>query len=112
MPDQANDYRENAAECNRMADIAIDARDKQTWAEMAAHWLRLLRPIGRVKPVSSSLPPIPFPTGQLPIQPPVCLACQKPMKYLRTYPDIKNPSLDEHFYRCVCGEKQSILEPR
>jgi hypothetical protein len=100
-----NEYRENAAECSRMADIAMDVRDKQTWVEMAAHWRRLLKPIG-------SLPPTPFPAGQLPVQPPVCLACQKPMKYLRTYPDIKNPSLDEHFYRCVCGEKQSILEPR
>jgi hypothetical protein len=112
VSDQTNEYRENAAECSRMADITVDVRDKQTWAELAAYWLRLLRPIGQVRPVSLSLPLTPFPAGQLPVQPPVCLACQKPMKYLRTYPNIKNPSLDEHFYRCVCGEKQSILEPR
>jgi predicted amidophosphoribosyltransferase len=43
---------------------------------------------------------------------PVCPACQRAMRYIKTLPDPKNPRLDEHFYRCECGEKESQFEPR
>jgi hypothetical protein len=39
---KSDEYRESAAECERMAGIATDPREKVTWLRMAAHWLRLI----------------------------------------------------------------------
>ena len=33
-----NEYRENAAECERMARLTRDKTDKRTWLDMAQHW--------------------------------------------------------------------------
>ena len=32
-----NEYRENAAECERMAHLTRDKTDKRTWLDMAQH---------------------------------------------------------------------------
>ena len=37
-----DEYRANAAECQRMADITRNPKDKQTWLEMAQHWLHMI----------------------------------------------------------------------
>jgi hypothetical protein len=37
------EYRANAAECHRMARVARESRDRQTWLEMAESWLRMIR---------------------------------------------------------------------
>ena len=43
-----NEYRENAAECERMAHLTRDKTDKRTWLDMARHWRGLItfRPEG------------------------------------------------------------------
>ena len=43
MGKKNDEYRANAAECHRMAHVAKDPRDQQTWLEMASSWLRLIR---------------------------------------------------------------------
>ena len=40
--DKSDEYRANAQECERMARVATNKADKQTWLEMAAHWLRMI----------------------------------------------------------------------
>ena len=37
-----NEYRENAAECERMARLTRDKTDKRTWVDMAQHWRSLI----------------------------------------------------------------------
>ncbi len=37
-----NEYRENAAECERMARFTRDKTDKSTWLDMAQHWRSLI----------------------------------------------------------------------
>ena len=37
-----NEYRENAAECERMARLTRDNTDKRTWLDMAQHWRSLI----------------------------------------------------------------------
>ena len=37
-----NEYRENAAECERMARLTRDKTDKSTWLDMAQHWRGLI----------------------------------------------------------------------
>ena len=37
-----NEYRENAAECERMARLTRDKTDKSTWLDMARHWRGLI----------------------------------------------------------------------
>ena len=37
-----NEYRENAAECERMARLTGDKTDKRTWLDMAQHWRSLI----------------------------------------------------------------------
>jgi hypothetical protein len=37
-----NEYRENAAECERMARLTHDKTDKRTWLAMAQHWRGLV----------------------------------------------------------------------
>jgi hypothetical protein len=39
-----DEYRANAAECQRIARYTRDESDKRTWLEMADSWLRLIRP--------------------------------------------------------------------
>jgi hypothetical protein len=34
------EYQANAAECQRMARVTRNAKERQTWLEMAAAWLR------------------------------------------------------------------------
>ena len=34
------EYEANAAECQRMARITRDEKDRLTWLDMAAYWLR------------------------------------------------------------------------
>ena len=36
------EYRENAAECERMARLTRDKADKRTWLDMAQHWRGLI----------------------------------------------------------------------
>jgi hypothetical protein len=36
------EYRENAAECERMARLTRDKTDKRTWLDMAQHWRSLI----------------------------------------------------------------------
>jgi hypothetical protein len=38
-----DEYRANAAECQRMSEITKNPADKQTWLEMAAGWMRMIR---------------------------------------------------------------------
>ena len=47
-----NEYRENAAECERMARLTRDKTDKRTWLDMAQHWRGLISvpPGGGQKP--------------------------------------------------------------
>jgi hypothetical protein len=37
-----DEYRENAAECERVARITRDKTDKRTWLDMAQHWRGLI----------------------------------------------------------------------
>ena len=37
-----NEYRENAAECERMARLTRDKADKRSWLDMAQHWRGLI----------------------------------------------------------------------
>jgi hypothetical protein len=38
------EYRANAAECERMARVTRDESEKRTWLDMAESWLRLIHP--------------------------------------------------------------------
>jgi len=38
-----DEYRANAAECQRMASVTRNPVDKQTWLEMAQHWMHLIK---------------------------------------------------------------------
>jgi hypothetical protein len=38
-----DEYRANAAECQRMAATARSEQDKLTWLEMAESWLQMLK---------------------------------------------------------------------
>jgi hypothetical protein len=37
-----DEYRANAAECQRMADSSRDPNDRATWLKMAASWLSMI----------------------------------------------------------------------
>jgi hypothetical protein len=39
-----DEYRANAAECERMARFTRNESEKRTWLEMAESWLRLIQP--------------------------------------------------------------------
>ncbi len=39
---KSDEYRANAAECQKMARVAVDPGEKQTWLEMASDWLRMI----------------------------------------------------------------------
>ena len=39
-----DEYRANAAECQRMARFTRNESEKRTWLEMAECWLRLIQP--------------------------------------------------------------------
>ena len=39
---KSDEYRANAAECERMAGIARNPSEKATWLGMANHWLRMI----------------------------------------------------------------------
>ena len=38
-----DEYRANAAECQRMAGLTRNQAEQQTWLEMAASWLRMIK---------------------------------------------------------------------
>jgi hypothetical protein len=38
-----DEYRANAAECERMARVTRNESEKRTWHEMAESWLRLIQ---------------------------------------------------------------------
>ena len=38
---KANEYWANAAECQRMADLALSEKDKGQWLKIAESWLRM-----------------------------------------------------------------------
>lgn len=40
---KSEEYRANAAECERMARAARNPSDKAMWLQMAADWLRMIR---------------------------------------------------------------------
>jgi hypothetical protein len=40
-----DEYRANAAECERMAHFTRNGSEKRTWLEMAESWLRLIQPL-------------------------------------------------------------------
>jgi hypothetical protein len=39
-----DEYRANAAECERIARITRNESEKRTWLDMAESWLRLIEP--------------------------------------------------------------------
>ena len=39
---RSDEYRENAAECQKMARLAADPGERVTWLEMAADWLAMI----------------------------------------------------------------------
>jgi hypothetical protein len=39
-----DEYRANAAECERMARFTRNESEKRTWLDMAESWLRLIQP--------------------------------------------------------------------
>jgi len=39
-----DEYRANAAECERMARFTRNESEKRTWQDMAESWLRLIQP--------------------------------------------------------------------
>ena len=39
-----DEYRANAAECERMARFTRNDSEKRTWQDMAESWLRLIQP--------------------------------------------------------------------
>jgi hypothetical protein len=39
---KSDEYRANAAECQRMAGKTSNPQEKRTWLEMADHWLRMI----------------------------------------------------------------------
>jgi hypothetical protein len=41
---KSDEYRANAAECERMAHVTRNEFEKRTWQEMAESWLRLIPP--------------------------------------------------------------------
>jgi hypothetical protein len=45
----SKDYRNHAELCLRMADMALDERDKPLWATMAQSWFRLAEQAERVR---------------------------------------------------------------
>jgi len=40
----SDEFRANAAECQRMADATKNAGDKRSWLQMAESWLRMIKP--------------------------------------------------------------------
>lgn len=52
MRQSDDEYRANAEECERMAGIARNERDKKDWHAMAEDWLRMIKPAvtGQDKP--------------------------------------------------------------
>jgi hypothetical protein len=38
-----DEYRANAAECERMAKVTHNKADKQSWLEMARHWSAMIK---------------------------------------------------------------------
>ena len=42
---KSDEYRANAAECQRMARIATNPGERVTWLEMAADWLRMVEKV-------------------------------------------------------------------
>jgi hypothetical protein len=49
---EQEEFRANAAECQRMADRSPNDRERHIWKEMAEHWLWL---IGEPKKAGASL---------------------------------------------------------
>ncbi|MEA2876831.1 MAG: hypothetical protein QOF14_2027 [Hyphomicrobiales bacterium] len=39
---KSDEYRENAAECQKMARLATNPGERATWLEMASDWLRMI----------------------------------------------------------------------
>lgn len=39
-----DEFRANAAECQRMADATKNSGDKKRWMKMAENWLRMITP--------------------------------------------------------------------
>jgi hypothetical protein len=39
-----DEYRANAAECERMARFTRNESEKRTWLDMAESWLRMIKP--------------------------------------------------------------------
>jgi hypothetical protein len=46
MENRNDEYRNNAHECERMADNSTNAADKASWLKIAQQWVRLLAPVG------------------------------------------------------------------
>jgi hypothetical protein len=44
---QADEYRQNAAECQQQAEKSVTAHDKLQWLKIADHWLKLADAIER-----------------------------------------------------------------
>ncbi|MEA2877726.1 MAG: hypothetical protein QOF14_2922 [Hyphomicrobiales bacterium] len=42
---KSDEYRENAAECQKMARLATNPAERVTWLEMAADWLRMIEKV-------------------------------------------------------------------
>jgi hypothetical protein len=39
---KSDEYRANAAECQRMARLTVNPGERVTWLEMASDWLRMI----------------------------------------------------------------------
>ena len=52
---KSDEFRRNAAECQRMANKTADEGDKHDWLRLAESWLRLIRPSapGTEKPTTA-----------------------------------------------------------
>jgi hypothetical protein len=47
---ELQEYRENAAECRRMAGLVVAPRDQRTWMELAEYWTAKVKKLEREQP--------------------------------------------------------------
>jgi hypothetical protein len=45
---QADEFRQNAADCQQQAEKSLTAHDKQQWLKIAEHWLKLADATGQL----------------------------------------------------------------
>jgi hypothetical protein len=60
-----DEYRANAAECQRIARTTRSESEKRTWLDMAESWLRLIKPAQPCDPAARLDPAEPRATHEL-----------------------------------------------